>query len=661
MTIPENQSARRSWIWLLAMAVLIALRLAFPFRASDTMLAHSAVVDSLTTAHNWGRQALVGTFEYPLLPTLALLAARVLCAPFAGLDAGLLLVAVCQAWGAVYVFRLVGGLPRLPAAVAGMLCALFGWELLDAVATADPNWVLAPLLGAAIHHLALWHRDRDLRDAVLAAVDVGLMAFAGLAGIAFGFAILLGMARQVTLASGEPKQERNGLKWLIWTPFCYCLLLLLLWNWLIMDSPGFLLGRLLEALQGRTATHVIDAAASALGFELGWFALGAMLAAGLSLAPGQTVRTTAASLSAGLLAVVLVRTVSSALDLYPAACGVLLAGGSFCLVGLIVGGADWRGHRVRVAVGLAVLVAGLLASHLAPGPQLVAEARFAEGAPPRARRSPSTSTATGPARGWPSTACVPPPSTTIPARSASSRGSISTRASSAPRRATRSSTCWCRPTTTATTPRAQASSATSPPRDARGSCSSAPGPRAGSSGAPRSPPTATRASEISSRSGTRPGRQDRERREPGGGDAPRNRAAVPEVQSRAGPRAAGGRSQGERPTSNAEHSECCLLSPEPPSPRTHFPDEPEMALREEQCLTQGGSGRRGADSRSHPSLWRPGRPRPFQKGTSPLRRGLPPTQGGIRFPSVVSVLSVSAGRNPRWGWGYSRTRTQGSS
>ena len=45
------------------------------------------------------------------------------------------------------------------------------------------------------------------------------------------------------------------------------------------------------------------------------------------------------------------------------------------------------------------------------------------------------------------------------------------------------------------------------------------------------------------------------------------------------------------------------------------------------------------------------RARTFPEGTSPLRRG-------VRFPSVLSVLSVSAGRNARWGCGSSQTRTQ---
>lgn len=381
MTTPENQPTRKPWLWLLAVAALVVLRLVLPFRGSDTMLAHSAVVDSLMNGHNWGRQALVGTLEYPLLPTLALLASRVFCAPF-GLNPGFLLAAICQVWGAVYVFRLASTPKRKLAVAVGLVYAAAAHELFDALATADPNWVLAPLLGAAIYHLALWHRDRELRDAVLTAADVGLLAFAGPGGIALGFAVLGGMARHVSLTARGPKEERNGLKWMVWTPFCYCLALLLLWNWLVMDSPFFLLGRLGQALQGRTATHLIEATTGALGFELGWFVVASMLAAGLCLTPGHPLRTTASSLTLGLLAVVLVRTVCSALHLYPVGCGILLATGSLCLVGLSLVGADWQGHRPRMLAGVGLLVVGFLASHLTPGTGLREEARFAEGAPP---------------------------------------------------------------------------------------------------------------------------------------------------------------------------------------------------------------------------------------------------------------------------------------
>ncbi len=78
MTTSETKSAaQKRSLWLLAFVGLVLGRLALPFLASDTMRVHAAVVDSLMTGHNWGRQALVGALEYPILPTLALLLARV--------------------------------------------------------------------------------------------------------------------------------------------------------------------------------------------------------------------------------------------------------------------------------------------------------------------------------------------------------------------------------------------------------------------------------------------------------------------------------------------------------------------------------------------------------------------------------------------------------
>lgn len=384
MTTSETKSSTRSRsLWLLVFAGLVLGRLALPFLASDTMRVHAAVVDSLMTGHNWGRQALVGTLEYPILPTLALLLARVAAAPLR-MDSGLLLTAVCQAWTILYVLRLAATARQRLLLAAGLLLALASGDVFDAFATADPNWVLAPLLGAVVYHLALWHRGRDLRDAVLAAANTGVLALAGPAGIVLGLAVLVGMGQFIDRSAAGPREERNGLKWLIWTPFCYGLLLLFLWNWLIMDSPFFLLGRLFEAMHGKSTGSVIEYAFRALGGELGWFPLAAMFAASLCLHPGQPRRVSASSLTVGLLAVVAMRALCASLSLYPSGGGILLAVGALGLAGLALTGADWQGHRARVVLGLGVLLAGIAASHVAPAHALADEARFAENAPPRA-------------------------------------------------------------------------------------------------------------------------------------------------------------------------------------------------------------------------------------------------------------------------------------
>jgi MFS family permease len=360
---------------------LVLVRLSLPFRGSDTMLVHSAVVDSLLKGHNWGRQALVGSLQYSLLPTLALLLARMVAAPFGG-NGGVLLVAICQVWSVFYIARLGKTMPRRWAVIGGLVYIGASQEILDAFATADPNWVLVPLLVAVVYHLALWHEDRDLRDAVLAAADAGLLVFAGPGGIVLALAIVAGMGRHISVAARGPKEEREGLRWLVWTPLCYCLLLLLLWNWLIMDSPFFLLHRLLAGLEGKTTGNVVEAVSGVIGFELGWFILAAMLAAGLCLAPGRSLRTTASSVTVGLLAVVVVRALFGALALYPAGCGLLLAGGATCLVALALVGADWHGHRARASAGMVVLLLGIVASRVWSSRELATEAKFAEGAPP---------------------------------------------------------------------------------------------------------------------------------------------------------------------------------------------------------------------------------------------------------------------------------------
>lgn len=384
MTPSASQPTNRTrWLWLLAFALLVVLRLVLPFRASDTMLAHSAVVDSLLNGHNWGRQALVATLEYPVLPTLALLLARVVATPFP-FAGGHLLVALCQAWTILYALRLAATQRQRLVVLVGLVYVGAASDVLDAFATADPNWVVAPLLGAVVYHLALWHRGRELRDAVLAAANAGVLAFAGLPGIALGLALLGGMVHFVSQTARGSQEERNGLKWLIWTPFCYCVLLLFLWNWLIMDSPFFLLGQVGQALRGKHTADIIETVTNALGSELGWFPLAAMLGAGLCLSPGRPLRTTATALTVGLLAVVLARTLSVALSLYAPGSGIVLSTGALGLMALSLAGTDWQGHRWRSALGLLVLLLGIVASHLFPGRPLVVEASFADGAPPRA-------------------------------------------------------------------------------------------------------------------------------------------------------------------------------------------------------------------------------------------------------------------------------------
>lgn len=383
MTTSDIQPANRTRrLWLLAFAALALGRLALPFRASDTMLVHAAVVDSLMAGHDWGRQALVGALEYPVLPTLALLLARVFAAPLR-MNPGLLLVAVCQAWTIIYVLRLGANSRQRLAIAAGLAVAAAALDLADLFATADPNWIAAPFLGAVTYHLALWHRERDLRDAVLAAANLGMLVFTGPAGIALGLVLLLGMTQFLDHNATEPKEERDGLKWLIWTPFGYCLLLLLVWSWLIMDTPFFLFSRLFQALHGQTTGAVVEQSFQLLGGELGWFPLAAILAAGLCLHPGLPRRLSASSLSLGLLVVVAARALSVALALYPSGAGILVGSGAMGLIGLSLAGADWEGHRLRMGLGLAVLLAGIVASHLAPTISLAEEARFAENAPPR--------------------------------------------------------------------------------------------------------------------------------------------------------------------------------------------------------------------------------------------------------------------------------------
>ncbi len=230
-------------LWGLLFVSLMAVRMNLPFQDSDLMAAHGAIADSLSSGQNWGRQALMGAFDFPPLPTLALLLARHVpllprkLAPF-------FLVAFAQAWVFSYILRLARRKrDRLRiGAFTGILAALPAFRA--AVFVLDPNWITAVPAAAALFHVVRWSRTRELRDALLAAVCSGMLAFGGPAGIATGLALLLALRLSLDVALQVPRRDRKGAALLIWAPFVYAVVLLFVGNWLILDDPVFFLRRL---------------------------------------------------------------------------------------------------------------------------------------------------------------------------------------------------------------------------------------------------------------------------------------------------------------------------------------------------------------------------------------------------------------------------------
>ena len=75
-----------------------------PMRPSAALTVHQSIVDALLASNNWGRQALIGSIDYPVLPSLALLISTVI-GSFARLDGVRLLQAIVLAWTLCYFVR----------------------------------------------------------------------------------------------------------------------------------------------------------------------------------------------------------------------------------------------------------------------------------------------------------------------------------------------------------------------------------------------------------------------------------------------------------------------------------------------------------------------------------------------------------------------------
>ena len=221
-------------------AVILYFRKNLP---SDDCIAYRAIVDSLLAGNNWGRQALVGNTDYPVLQTLMLLVSEIICRALEllhlNLDSGKLLVSIAQATMLAYMVKtlLYVGRPQfipLPLIVAFLLPVTsipFKWI--------DPNWLVAVPAAAMTYHVVAWSMSKSIRDMVLASAFNGILCLCGvpcaLVSIATSIVFYL-VVRSDLSVSGKPY---DGMRSLLWTPAVYCLALWFLWNWLVMDNPFF--------------------------------------------------------------------------------------------------------------------------------------------------------------------------------------------------------------------------------------------------------------------------------------------------------------------------------------------------------------------------------------------------------------------------------------
>lgn len=249
-TAQESEGATMAWrrplLLALVVVLLVALRLALPGGSGDTARVYQEMAWALAHEQNWGKQALVGVLEYPPLPTVVLLV-------LTGLPAWLhlaplaFMVAACQVWTATYVVRTVRLYTRHP---AGLLVAAAGIALPFLGADPwgyDPAWLYLVPLASILFHLCRWEQQQSLRDAVVVALNAGLLVFGGLPGMVLGAGALLTL-----WARGDRRLVRGPGGWVLLSmPWLYAALLYPLFNWLIMGHPWFFLSRLLDWLHGR--------------------------------------------------------------------------------------------------------------------------------------------------------------------------------------------------------------------------------------------------------------------------------------------------------------------------------------------------------------------------------------------------------------------------
>ena len=207
---------------VLFLALAILFLLAFR-RSGDGMLVFSGVAEALRNGTGWGRAMLAGHWEYPPLPSLVLLLldypARCL-----RLDAVALYVALSQAC-VVWQFAMLCGWRRCWFVLLPLLLP----RVLLNMSALDAGWLGAALFAAGFCAFVRWQGSRSLREVVLAGAAFGLMA---LCGILPG---LLGLAG--TLCFWNAARPGQGLRTLLWSVWIYCILLVLLWNWLVIGNP----------------------------------------------------------------------------------------------------------------------------------------------------------------------------------------------------------------------------------------------------------------------------------------------------------------------------------------------------------------------------------------------------------------------------------------
>ena len=244
-----GHSLERKWVTFAAYCGLLIFLGMLPHRMTDDMTVHKAIAQALLAGNNWGRQCLVGSLDYPPLPTLLLVGCEAI-APYLQTNGPQLLVTLSQGLAIISLIRLSMKhrdwfTAPLPAAIA-ILVPCFR----EAFLTLDPGWAAAPFLAAAIYHATQAERHNRLRDFVLTSLHCGLLTLCGVAPAFTGLALLVALHCGRRVKQKKAQLSTAGTASLLWPFLLYALLLWFLWNKLVMGDILFAFRPLFAQVSG---------------------------------------------------------------------------------------------------------------------------------------------------------------------------------------------------------------------------------------------------------------------------------------------------------------------------------------------------------------------------------------------------------------------------
>lgn len=232
----------RALAWTAFLAALFILRLHLPFTQHEAGTMHLRIIESLLAGQDWGRQALVGSIEFPPLPTLSLFLTRAISSviPLSGLQ---LLVTVAEIWSLYFLIRIpqtLTGRVTIAAIVATLV--FFNDFIRATILAADPAWISIVPLACITYYIFEWCRHDSLRGLVIIGSTTAVTAFAGPLCFIAGLLVCLGVSIRVSLLKHRQHPHYiQGAHLLLWAPLCYAVVLVFLGNWLILNDPVFFL------------------------------------------------------------------------------------------------------------------------------------------------------------------------------------------------------------------------------------------------------------------------------------------------------------------------------------------------------------------------------------------------------------------------------------